>query len=285
MLQGSILGPLLFNIFLNDLFLFISNFSLSDYADDNTLYTFGDNLKKIKYNLQNSFDTAHQMLLNSEKCIFFCLKNNTENEPFLFHNILMKNSKEQKILGVTIDNKLNFKSCISELCKKPSQKIESLSRLSRYLHNSEKKLIFNLIIKSQFSYYPLVWMFCSRTSNSMINKLHERSLRIILNDYSSDFNILLENNNHIWSHHRNTQALLTEVFKLKSGLAPPIMESILNKRFKTYNLRNFQEFATERKRTDWYGLETFSDRYPQLWSRVVGKPQRNKFLKPIQKKY
>ena len=102
-------------------------------------------------------------------------------------------------------------------------------------------------------------MFCSRTSKNMINKLHERSLRSILNDYSSD-------NNDTCNHHRNIQALLIEVFKMKNELAPPIMESISNKRFNTYNLRNFHEFATERKRTVWYGLETLSYRYPQLWS-------------------
>ena len=52
--QSSILGLLLFNIFLNDLFLIISNSSMSNYADDNTLYTFRGNLKKIKDNSRNS---------------------------------------------------------------------------------------------------------------------------------------------------------------------------------------------------------------------------------------
>ena len=86
----------------------------------------------------------------------------------------------------------------------------------------------------------------------MINKLHDRSLRIKLNDYSRNFNILLENNNDKCNHHRNIQALSIEVFKMKNELAPLIMESILNKRFNTYNLKNFQEFATERKRTVWF---------------------------------
>ena len=212
--QGSILRPLLFNIFLNNLFLFVSNSSLSNYADDNTLYTFGDKLKKIKDNLRSSFDTVHQrfyenyMVLNAGKCHFMCLGNNTENETFLFHNILMENNKEQKILGVIIDSKLNLKSHINQLCKKASQKSAASSILSSYLHNSEKKSIFNSIIKSQFSYCRLVWIFCSRTSNNMINKLHESSLRIMLSDYSSNFNILLENNDDISNHHTNIQILL-----------------------------------------------------------------------------
>ena len=62
-------------------------------------------------------------MLNAGKCHSICLGNNTENETFLFHNIPMENSKEQKILGVIIDNKLSFKSHISEMCKKPSQKV------------------------------------------------------------------------------------------------------------------------------------------------------------------
>ena len=60
----------------------------------------------------------------------------------------------------------------------------------------------------------------------MINKLREKSLRIIQNDYSSNFNILLENNNDICNHHRNIQALLIEVVKMRNELTPPIMELI-----------------------------------------------------------
>ena len=127
---------------------------------------------------------------------------------------------------------------------------------------------FQLDSKNTIYLLSFSMMFCSRTSNNMINKLHERSLRITLNDYSSNLNILLENNNDICNHHRNIQALLIEVFKLKNELAPPIMESILNKRFNTYNLRNFQEFATEKKRTVWYVLLTLCYRYLQLWSHL-----------------
>ena len=168
--QGSILGPLLFNIFINDLFLFVSSCYLSNYADDNTLYASGFNLEEVKSCLSAAFDAVmewfyeNHMALNAEKCHFMCLGKDTCNETFIFKSLVMKNSKEQKILRATIDNRLTFKSHMKNLCKAASQKISALSRFSSHLNDSQKRLVLNYIVKSQFSYYPLVWMFCSRTS-------------------------------------------------------------------------------------------------------------------------
>ena len=166
--QGSILGPLLFNIFLNNLFLFVENCDLSNYADDNTLYSSGNDLEKVEQTLR-----------------------------FVYDNIEMKNIKEEKISGVIIDNKLRFKSHVKNLCKKASQKILALSCLINYLNDSEKKMIFNGLIKSQFSYFLLVWMFCSRQTNNMINKIHGKALRNVLNDNISGFETMLQNMNDI----------------------------------------------------------------------------------------
>ena len=116
-------------------------------------------------------------------------------------------------------------------------------------------MIFNGLKKSQFSYCPLVWMFCSRQINNMINKIHERALRIVLNDNISDFETMLRNMNDITIHHRNIQTLMIELFKIKYDLAPPIMDSMLNRRTICYNFRNLQEFQLERKRTVFYSLE------------------------------
>ena len=113
---------------------------------------------------------------------------------------------------------------------KASQKLGALSRLKGYLGNSKKSLIFNSIIKSQFSYCPLVWMFCSRTSNNIINSIHERALRIILEDYSTNFSNLLQRNNDLSIHHRNIQCLMIEIFKIKNNLAPPIMTTMFTER-------------------------------------------------------
>ena len=88
----------------------------------------------------------------------------------------------------------------------------------------KEKLNFNAIIKSQFSYCPLVWMFCSRQTNNMIIKFHERALRLVLNNHVSDFEALLCKRNDVSCHHRNIQMVMIELYKIKNELAPPIMD-------------------------------------------------------------
>ena len=149
-LQASILGLLLYNIFLNYLFLFVENSDLSNYADNNTLYSSGNDLEKVKQTLRQEFEIVRKsfdgnyMVLNSGKCQFICLEQNTVNETFVYDNAKMENSKEEIILGVIIDNKLRFKSHVKNLCKKAPQKIWALSRLINYLKNSEKKMFLML---------------------------------------------------------------------------------------------------------------------------------------------
>ena len=116
-LQGSILQPLLFNIFIDVLFLFISNSYSSNYTDDNTVYyAFGYNLEEIKNTLRFDFDLVSKwfeenyMVLNANKCHFMCLSKDPENETFIFNNFIFNNFNKERILGITIDNKLTFKS-------------------------------------------------------------------------------------------------------------------------------------------------------------------------------
>ena len=138
----------------------------------------------------------------------------------------------------------------------------ALSRLLNHLSDSQKRSTFNSLVESQFNYCPLTWMFCSGISNNMINKIHDRALRLILNDHTSDFDTLLQNNDTC-NHHRNIQTLMIEVYKMKNNLNPPIMNNMFERRNNTYNLRNFQEFATKRK-TVKMGLETLNNKSPQL---------------------
>ena len=84
-------------------------------------------------------------------------------------------------------------------------------------------------------------MFCSRQTNNLINKLHERALRLLLNVRVSDSEAPLCKSNDI-SCHTNIQMLMMKLYKIKNELAPPIIDSILNRKNITYYFRNLQEF-------------------------------------------
>ena len=100
---------------------------------------------------------------------------------------VITNDQSVVLLGVKIDKNLNFTEHITKLCKKGSQKLHALARISKYLSKDKLKILTKSFVTSQFNYCPLTWMFHNRTLNSKINKLHERALRFMYKGINLSF--------------------------------------------------------------------------------------------------
>ena len=257
--QGSILGLLLFNIFINHIFYFEDKSYLSNYADDNVLYAFGSNMTEVKVKLSQDLPKLSEwfkenfMILNPDKCHYMCgiLK---------FCDQELKSSELETVLGIKIDQKLTFNCHVKTLCSKDAKKLSALQRIANIIDEEKRNLLFNVIIKSQFSSCPLVWMFCSRQSNNLINIIHERALSATFDDHTSNFTQLLEKKRESTIHQR----LMKEIYKFTNNLPPPIIDHMFQFRENSYNLRNFQQLVSSTKKTTKMGLETISCRGPQL---------------------
>ena len=162
-------------------------------------------------------------------------------------------------MEVAIDNRLTFYNHLKNLCEKIANKLNVLTRIVPYLNHNQIRLIYNSLFKGQLSYYPLIWTFCSRRSNHLINKLQERALRIAYNDFDSSFSELLEMANE--STIGNLKILLTEVYKFLNGLPPPIMKW-LETNDCPYDLRNIRILASKHKSIIKYGIKTIAFKGP-----------------------
>ena len=270
--QGSILGPLLFNIFLNDIFLFVENTKIANYADDSTPYAIESSAEKLLESLENEASTLlkwfqwNEMKSNNDKCHLLVI--NHEDDLIKIGNEEITGSTSVKLLGVTIDNKLHFKEHITKICKKANQKLHALARIAKYLDIEKLKIIMKTFIESQFNYCPLVWMFHNRELNNKINKLHERALRIAYKNSKLSFQELLDLDNSFSIHHRNLQKLATEMFKIKNNLSPTLMQELFPIQENRYDLRNKRYWETANVRTTCYGIETLIFRGQKTWQLI-----------------
>ena len=166
-------------------------------------------LKVVLGKLENCSELAiawfksNYMKLNEEKC------------ELLVRGKLGKTWENSlvKLLGVTIDNELNFDKYVAEICAKANRKLSVLLRLSKFLFLDKRRTLFKSFIEAQFKHCPLSWMFCSRSSNKKINRLHERTLRLVYDDYSSSFEMLLDRDSSFTIHYQNIQSMLIEIYK------------------------------------------------------------------------
>ena len=96
------------------------------------------------------------MILNPGKCYFLTLGFQDAQPNFSYDNITIKNVSEEKILGITIDNKLTFKNHLKNICKKANQKLNALARITKFTLPFQRKTLLNSFIESKFSYCPLI---------------------------------------------------------------------------------------------------------------------------------
>ena len=184
--EGSVLGPLLFNIFLADLFFIVNSTDIANYVNANTPYATANDIDSLIASLEEAskslftwFDN-NLMKSNADKCHLLVSSNEKVTIKIGSHEIA--NTKREKLLGVHLDSGLSFDYHISEICKKASRKVCALARVTSGMSLSKKRTLMNALFNSQFNYCTLVWMRHSCENKNRINRLHERCLRIIYND-------------------------------------------------------------------------------------------------------
>ena len=278
--QGSVLGPILFNLYINDLFYIIKT-DTCNYADDNTPYAVDMCLDRLMANLECAIRSAIEwfcyngMKLNFSKCNLIVCGHKSESMICKIERELVIETHLVKLLGIRIESELTFNKHMEIVCKKASQKLNAISRLCSFIPFRERRMLMNAFFDSQFSYSPLVWMFHSRRVNTKIDNLHYRALRIIYLDETSSFSELLRKNGTVTIHQRNLQFLVMEMYKVLNDMAPPVIISIFPKNGNAFaenvssNTRSKLNFYNpSNPKTVKYGLETLRNLGPKLWGMV-----------------
>ena len=145
--QGSILGPLLFIVFLSNLFFIRNETEFPSYADDITPYRTANTVHEVIQSLEHDslmlfqWFSYNQIRANISK--YHALMNKKNEVTIRIGDTEIKNSEHEKLLGIKGDTRLNFNEHLNDIISKASRKINALLRVMPYMNLSKKKKLMS----------------------------------------------------------------------------------------------------------------------------------------------
>ena len=112
----------------------------------------------------------------------------------------------------------------------------------------------------------MIWIFCSRRANNRINKLYERALRLVYDDYETSFLDLLALEGSFTAHYTNIQALLLEMYKIKHNLSESCLKDLFSVVNGNYNLRFQSDFGVPGINTVFYDVNSIRCFGSVIWN-------------------
>ena len=270
--QGSCLGPLLWNIYINELLNLIPG--VKAYADDLTLahaYVPGEEAATAAHMNATlsrivSWGNKWQVKFASNKTQLLIVSRARTNLRLAVGGETLVSRNEMEVLGVTYDSWLTFRTHIEQLAREASGKLASLRRISWLLDSKGLEMLYKAQVCSSMEYSSLAWGGAASKHLSPLDNVHARAVRL-MKDNEADQDTTL----HRLQHCRDV-AGLTVMFKVQQqgvphlqALRQPLRRAEVITRAV---VQGPGELLQPRCRT-WHHQRQFGNRYVGLWNALL----------------
>lgn len=257
--QGSVLGALLFILYINDLPSQLMNAFVNLFADDTLVYIHGSELDVLREQMNAELDKINHWLrlnklkLNVNKTKVMVIGHSSSATAI--NSILMDGEELEmvnsfKYLGVLIDHKLKFGDNVDNVCKKVAKKVGVLTRLARNLTIGARITIYKSIIAPHFDYCSTLLFVSQESAFDRLQKLQNRAMRAVLRCKKLTPVVnMLEALDWLSVRQRVYATTLAFIFKLKNGLLPQYLREMItfNAEMHGYHTRSRNDFHLKNK--------------------------------------
>lgn len=261
--QGSVLGPMLFILYINDIRKVLKHCKLKLFADDMAMSIEGNSEQDIREKLNEDLSNViewfnkNRLKLNVEKTKLMVVANKTTMEEYNIDSFRfavdgqhIEIVKSIKYLGVILDSELKFEEHVNYICKKISKKLGVLYRCSSYLTLWTRKTVFDSIVLPHFNFASTILYLCNKSEKKRLQVLQNRAMRIILQcDWYTSSERMLSALNWLDIEKLLEFNALKFIHKIKLGLMPKYCADKLTtfSEVHEHNTRHREDFILDHK--------------------------------------